>query len=216
MFAPKPPTVERPGASTEALGRGFMRLSGSLILIVPTVVLVAMLVLDHQFKVLDAIPLKYKPSSPFVDFLLVGTVAFPLGIVVLISGLDDVVHAMRSATWPTTKGKVLTSEVEHTFGKGPHFMPVVSFEFQAGGQRYESTTRHFGQHKLRLASSADDVIRSYPIGSEVTVHYDPDEPATAALETSRSDAYRAVLWALGWLLLPFLTYFQFFRDFLHG
>lgn len=215
-IVPKPPTVERPGVSTEKMGRGFLHLSGTLILIVPIAVLVAMLFLDHKFNVLDAIPLKYSPSSPFIDFLLVGTLAFPIGAGTLLYGLDDVVHALRSIYWPTTKGKVLTSEVEGALGKGPHFSAIVRFEYLIQGRRYESSTVHFAQRKFRLATSADDVVRSYPVGSEVTVHYDPYEPDTAVLETSPSDAYRAVLWGLGWLLFPFLAYFQFFRDFLHG
>jgi hypothetical protein len=210
-FAPKPSTVERPGAR----GR-FLHWNRSFFLIVPAVILAVLLYFDHQLDVWSMIPLRNHPAPPLLDFLFVGTIAFPLGAMTLIGGLDDVVHAVRSTGWPTATGKVLSSEVEHRFGKGPHFTARVRYEYQADGQRLEGSEIHFAQRRFRFESGAEQVISRYPVGSTVTVHYDPDEPETAVLETSQGDAYLSVLWGLGFLLVPFLMYFQFFRDVLHG
>ena len=108
------------------------------------------------------------------------------------------------------------SEVEHRFGKGPQFSARVRYEYQVGGQRLEGSRIHFAQRNFRLAANADKVVIRYQPGSPVDVHYDPDDPAIAVLETTRGDAYISVLWGLACLVLPFLMYFQFFRDALHS
>jgi Protein of unknown function (DUF3592) len=210
-FAPKPSTVERPGG-----GRSFRHWDKVFILAVAAAILAVMLYIDHRLDVWSLIPLRAQSSTPLQDFLFVGTFLFPLGALGLLVDLEDVAHAVRSAVWPTVTGKVLSSEVEHHFGKGPQFTARVRYEYQVGGQRFEGFTIHFSQRKFRLAETADQVIRNYPVGSMVDVHYDPNEPATAVLETSPGDAYISMLWSLAFLLAPFLMYFEFFRGVLHG
>ncbi len=208
-FAPKPSTVERPGVGRRAWHK-------VLLLGVPAAILAVMLYFDHQLDVWNMIPLRNNPATPMLDFLFLGTFMFPLGALVFIGGLGDVVHAVQSANWPMATGKVLSSEVEHHFGKGPQFSANVRYEYQVDGQRLEGSTIHFSQRRFRFAANAEDAISRYPVGSEVNVLYDPDEPETAVLDTSQEDAYVSALWGLGFLFLPFLMHFQFFRDILHG
>ena len=210
-FAPRPSTVEQPGG-----GRGFRHWDKVFILVVAAAILAVMLYIDHRLDVWSVIPLRTHPSTPLQDFLFVGTFLFPIGALGLVADLEDVLHAMRSAGWPTVTGKVLNSEVEHNFGKGPQFTALVRYEYQVGGQRYEGFTIHFSQRKFRLAETADEVIRRYPAGSAVDVFYDPSEPEMAVLETTSSDAYFSLMWSLVILLVPFLMYFEFFRGVLHG
>jgi hypothetical protein len=107
-------------------------------------------------------------------------------------------------TWPTTSGRVLRSEVElrrsHSSegGYSSSYYPVVLYEYEVMGQRYQSTTLSPGlEYGLGFQGRVQARVAKYPVGSTVLVYYNPQNPAQAVLEHSatgnRIMGYVAVL-----------------------
>ena len=88
-------------------------------------------------------------------------------------------------SWPSTTGTVLMSSVQ--WGSGSHSgssYPVVVYQYTVNGQSYQSQTIKAGEQYLnvRIAGQAQTTVARYPIGANVTVYYNPANPAESALE----------------------------------
>lgn len=109
----------------------------------------------------------------FAIFVLVG-----LGIAVY--GLTVLYHARRTAAWPGTPGVVTRSEVVRG---DDSYSAALAYSYTVDGVAYEGTSIASGPE---ITSSTEDHARRrvdrYPVGSAVTVYYDPAAPATAVLE----------------------------------
>ena len=93
---------------------------------------------------------------------------------------------LASSRWPSTKGRVLKARVEVSGGDHTHVRPYVLYEYMVGGQRFEGLQIRAGDKFMSTYNSrqAYDTVDLYPVGSEVTVFYDPQNPAECALVTS--------------------------------
>ncbi len=118
---------------------------------------------------------------------------FPLlfvavGVVMLVIGVTGLRRAMASTEWPTTQGEVLTSEVErvrhrhHDRGPSTTFHARISYGYSVGGEPYTGDRVGIGDYGSNTNHHARSVVRRYPVGSHVTVYYDPDRPRIALLE----------------------------------
>jgi hypothetical protein len=109
--------------------------------------------------------------------------------------------AAASRTWPTTKGKVLSSDIEraYAFRTGDVYTPIVRYEYAVGGRRYESDVVAFGMTSLKPRRKAEAYLAGRAVGAAVTVHYNPDDPAAATLDTSSLQA--RALRRSGWIFL---------------
>ncbi len=116
-------------------------------------------------------------------------------VVFLVAGLGFIYFAFRQRskakqageTWLTTPGKVTDSRVaSHTsFRNGRQTTQInaqVKYEYQVMGQTYESDKLGFGNAGSGR-KNANAKVAEYPVGSAVTVHYDPADPSKAVLET---------------------------------
>ena len=56
----------------------------------------------------------------------------------------------------------------------------------------------------------------FPIGSRPAVHYDPDDPGIAVLDTSLRQVGSTVWFAVVMLVIPLLGFSQAFREFISG
>lgn len=106
-----------------------------------------------------------------------------------ITGVFDVFigytlwRQVRAESWPTVSGVVTKSEVEsHSDSDGTTYSAEISFRYQVNGQANESDTWRFGAGSSSDSSEARGVVRRYPVGQPVTVHYDPNDPSSAVLE----------------------------------
>ena len=89
-----------------------------------------------------------------------------------------------SQTWRATSGKVLKSRVEVSGGEMTSVSPRVIYEYEVMGRRYENDQIKAGDKFLRVGGSRDayQTIDRYPEGMDVTVYYNPANPAESALE----------------------------------
>jgi hypothetical protein len=112
-----------------------------------------------------------------------------LGIIVFVNR-----KASAARGWPSTAGTVLTSTLESrraSDGAGHVNYPVVAYSYEVKGERYEG--RRITPGLEWGGTGAEQVIARYPVGSRVSVYYDPGNPSEALLER-KAPAYRIWLW----------------------
>ncbi|MBI3241398.1 MAG: DUF3592 domain-containing protein [Chloroflexi bacterium] len=95
-----------------------------------------------------------------------------------------------SKSWPTTTGTVLSSSVElrrSRSGRSGYSLshyPVVVYDYEVRGQRYQGNRIGFSEIGTGWAGPAQQKIAGYPVGGAVRVFYNPQNPAEAVLEQS--------------------------------
>lgn len=101
--------------------------------------------------------------------------------------------------WPTTVGKVISAEVTKRVHEAEvffdYFVPQVRYEYEANGVRRQCDVIRIGLDNLvyRKEKKANDHIALYPVGTTITVHYNPKDPKHAALEVRQVDFNRMIL-----------------------
>lgn len=108
------------------------------------------------------------------------------GIGWFISKRNREARAMLAAaqSWPSTTGEVLKSRVQVSGGDHTTVSPYVLYHYQMGGMDFSGTQIRAGDQFFQSYTSSQsyDVVDKYPVGSKVTVYYNPKDPTQAALE----------------------------------
>jgi hypothetical protein len=131
---------------------------------------------------------------PNLDSFMRGTMDSMFGIVALVLGAVGVVLMVagflaartpgKSRDWPTAAGQILASTItyRHRTNGGHTPYPLVMYTYQVEGKIYQSQRIYFG---TEIGGSAmKGRIKKYPVGAEVPVYYNPQNPADAVLERS--------------------------------
>jgi hypothetical protein len=114
-------------------------------------------------------------------------------------GPRTLLEADEVADWPTVTGEVVSSHVERRTGRrgsGDSWHAVIRYRYPVDGEVLEGERWDVaGPRKLPGQAAAEEVVRAFPAGAEVEVHFDPDDPSSAVLaEGGRLH---------GWLLVAF-------------
>lgn len=105
-----------------------------------------------------------------------------VGIGLSIWGWSVLQSARVSESWPTTSGEILSSNVrEDTDEDGTSYFGDVTYSYAVDDFRYTSDNVSFGQYG-GSRDHAEEIVARYPVGSGVTVYYDPEDVKTAVLE----------------------------------
>lgn len=96
-------------------------------------------------------------------------------------------NAARQAaqSWLTTTGTVLMSSVQsRRSGNSTSTFPVVVYQYEVNGKTHQGQTIKAGEQfmNVRILGQANATAARYPIGANVTVYYNPANPAESALE----------------------------------
>ncbi len=114
--------------------------------------------------------------------------------------------ALLSQRWHTTPGRVQSSEVvdRHAryFGL---FRLAVSYTYDVAGRRYQGDTVAFAPKFWNDGDVVRTLAQKYRVGSTAEVHYDPDKPGLAVLETSDLFAAQRASTMWGLLIVPFMA-----------
>lgn len=97
--------------------------------------------------------------------------------------------ALASKNWPTTEGKIIASNVirrrEHT-REGHQYRSdlEIYYSYSVDNQSYTRQRVFFGDTGYFSELFVDEygIVRRYPAGRTVDVHYDPNDPGRSALE----------------------------------
>jgi hypothetical protein len=125
------------------------------------------------------------PVTFFQSFAILGAMMFPFAVFYSARSRWNQARARASEAWPTVPGVVETSKVEQRLTKsGIFYKLALSYRYDVDGNGYEGDTAQFGPRRVTAQELIEELAQKYPAGQKVTVHYDPDDPATAVLETS--------------------------------
>ena len=126
----------------------------------------------------------------FVMFIIASTVLPMLGIFGgigwFLNKKSKEAKALREAArnWSSTTGKVVTSRVEVSGGDHTTVSPHIVFQYTVYGREYTGSQIKAGDAHWASYTSRDayDTVDKYPVGAEVSVYYDPEDPQQSALE----------------------------------
>jgi len=157
-------------------------------------------------------------------------VAVPFVLVVLFM-LYRVVRARdqvkESRDWPGTTGRVIFVHIEarqshHTDGGySTAYYPVVVYEYQVNGMRFQNNRIGFGgEVGMGLYSMVQKKMVKYPVGGLIPVYYNPINPQDAVLERTAPAnkwliiAVVLIVVVLACTLIPSLLGMNFLNQFL--
>ncbi len=130
---------------------------------------------------------------------------WPIGLAFLLFGLlvlADTTLGLRrgnaSASWPTTSGRVLSSQLRKSWSPrgGWSYEPQVTYEYTVDGRPpLHGTTIRFGATDYLVERDARQVVARYPVGATVPIHYDPHNPQRSTLEPGVRQRARVLIGA---------------------
>lgn len=106
------------------------------------------------------------------------TLAVGVGLIALASWLCIKSHQCKS--WPTVEGIVLESRVDDSSLET--MKPILRYEYVVGGRRFVGSRVAFSGYGVSR-SAMETLLAPYKSGQSVRVHYDPENPAHAVLDT---------------------------------
>lgn len=138
------------------------------------------------------------PRSPGRNFVnncrhrVISWLLILLGLMVLAIGFKKVLVAAASKNWPTVPGVVVESGVaanppaagaprqveQATTSYGAH----IRYEFSVDGKKFQGERIGPADYSASYKSRVDEVAARYPKDGEVTVYYQPSNPAECLLE----------------------------------
>ena len=116
---------------------------------------------------------------------------------------DNRRQVARARRWPTAEGVVVSSRAEayRVSGGSPSrgarvklYEPVVEYAYEVNGRDYHGTQVSFGARvSTQSQNAAEERAARYPRDAKVVVHYDPEHPTVAVLETGVAFEARTLL-----------------------
>ena len=114
-------------------------------------------------------------------------------------------RARRCVHWPSVEGVVLESRVDDAHLE--MMKPVLRYRYEVNGQSHVGFRVSFSGYGINR-DSMQRLIDPYPMGRLVRVHYDPDDPGCAVLDTTAASDWKywlasgVAFLGLAWFLLP--------------
>lgn len=106
-----------------------------------------------------------------------------VGVTVFGFGVRQYMRAQKSNSWPYVMGEVVYSDVERRSDEdGTTYSAEVEYEFTVADRLLSGNLVKFGETSSSNSSHARRIVNRYPVGSEVRVFYDPNDPYLSVLE----------------------------------
>lgn len=126
-------------------------------------------------------------------FFLIGLIPIGFGVLLIVNGVRDRRKGAASREWPRTTGRIVSSSVRTQKvpnpGKGsPYinkFHPAIHYTYSVGNQPYQGSNYAIG-YETQTLPQTNKIVERYPEGAEVQVHYNPQNPSEAVLDTGVS------------------------------
>ena len=93
----------------------------------------------------------------------------------------SVYRQIRAQNYPTTKGVITHSEVTGHGGRHSNYSPSLQYKYAVAGKTYSGNRYRFGD-VYAVEGKAHQIIAEHPVGKQVQVYYNPDDPADALLQ----------------------------------
>ena len=109
-------------------------------------------------------------------------------VLIILSGVGiyflvgQIFLCIRTYTFPTTHGTVIKTKIKGELGsKRFHFIPDITYEYTANGQKYTSNQYRIAP-ELIWKRRVKKIIFGYHTGQTVEVYYDPSKPSFSVLK----------------------------------
>ena len=106
-------------------------------------------------------------------------------------------QAAAMTQWQTVPGEIIACEVSvprvHTSEEDSDCSVNLRYRFRVGPRDYEGSHIHASREAMTTRMLAEETAAKYPPGCRVDVHYRPDHPATAVLETKDERSLTALI-----------------------
>lgn len=145
----------------------------------------------------------YFPEGAHPHYALFFAVA---GLMLAAFALASRSQSSRAARWSKVAGRIVASRAEgRSSSSSPGsttrlvYEPVVEYAYAVAGQEYRGTRLSFGASVASRREWAEGKAAAYPVDREVTVHYDPDNPAESVLDPAGNFAWGGLSFAVVFL-----------------
>ena len=123
------------------------------------------------------------PQNTTSNGLILIAVLLVFGLVLGGFGMYRYNMGKKSTSWPSANGRITYSHASpHSEKNGTQYMPTVRYTYAVKGKSYTGTRITASDQYQKNISSANDILRDYPVGKGVAVYYNPSDPAVSLLE----------------------------------
>lgn len=93
-------------------------------------------------------------------------------------------QAVASRSWPATEGRIVRSTLEESRKDGKtHYSADIGYEYQLDGRTLTGSRVWIGDaYSSSPGNEFRTAVKRYPVGRQVQVHYDPQDPTESVLE----------------------------------
>jgi hypothetical protein len=110
-------------------------------------------------------------------------------------------------TWGDTQGTILSADVASSDGYDQstnsyqtYYEPVVTYQYDVKGAQYTGSRVAELGGRYGSKNDVEKFLADHPVGSIVTVYYDPADPSKAILEKGLGSIGRKQLWLAGGII----------------
>jgi hypothetical protein len=128
------------------------------------------------------------PVKRFVAVRMVPALVVLVSVSFIGLGVQTTRLARESHGWPSVDGEIVKSDiVEETSsartGRGTvTYRPTIRYRYRVGDADYTGERVALGEYATEDRAAAEGVVRQYPTGRRLPVHYRPRAPDVAVLE----------------------------------
>lgn len=132
--------------------------------------------------------------------IIAGLIFLGFGIGMLIKLAQNYQKLQRSKHWLSTKGVITSSDLDAQLSTDDEgfqtttYLAKINFAYEINGINHESDRINF-DYGMRTSNlrKQQTILEQYPVNSEVTVYYDPDDPSQSVLEKRVNGAFTTIL-----------------------
>ena len=148
-----------------------------------------------------------------MENLIISITCLVVGMGSFVSSRVLIARVARSRSWLIASGATTRSEVvrERT-RNNTIYRAVIEYSYSVNGRDYHSSKLSIGGDlNTSMSSRAERRCAKYPIGAEIQVFYDPEDPSSCCLER-RADTGPLLTWiGVGALSLSAAVYLGFIQ-----
>jgi len=110
-----------------------------------------------------------------------------IGAVLIFLYFRNKNKAKASEGWPSTYGRIVSNDVSVSYQNDDDYrrvsyLPKVQFTYQVGGESFTGKRIAFGSDPdFNTRRKATNFLLQYPVGAEVAVFFNPENPSEAVL-----------------------------------
>ncbi len=126
-----------------------------------------------------------------------------VGLIITAYGWRTYQRGRSTRQWPSVSGEITEALLA---SEENDLLPDIRFTYIVDSQRYEGRLR-FPAGTTPMPGFAHHQLEKYPLGSQVTVYYNPRNPAESTLEPGAEDDWLVLATGIGVTLIGILAMF---------